>query len=161
MGDAGKRPFWMHQLAEYIIGGALVASGLQSPTPAVPAVVGGLIMFNAAITRGGLAAFQWIHRRVHRYTDLVIMAVIVLAAVQPWISVDTGSRSLLIVFGVMFVVVWLGSSFTEKVKQPKPSAEPAAPKGVDRSTDFGRSAGRMVGAGVKAARAAKAKRSTD
>lgn len=158
MGEAGKRPFWMHQLAEYIIGGALVASGLQSPTPAVPAMVGGLIMFNAAITRGGLAAFQWIHRRVHRYTDLVIMAVIALAAAQPWISVDTGSRSLLIVFGVMFVVVWLGSSFTEKAKKPK---VPAAPKGGDRSTDFGRSAGRMVGAGVKAARAAKAKRSTD
>ena len=160
MGEAGKRPFWMHQLAEYIIGGALVASGLQSPTPAVPAAVGGLIMFNAAITRGGLAAFQWIHRRVHRYLDLVIMGVIVAAAVQPWISVDTGSRSLLIVFGVMMLVVWLGSSFTEKVKKPKLS-ETAAPKGGDRSTDFGRSAGRMVGAGVKAARAAKAKRSTD
>lgn len=154
----GKRPFWMHQLAEYIIGGALVASGLQSPTPAVPAAVGGLIMFNAAITRGGLAAFQWIHRSVHRYVDLVIMAVIVLAAVQPWVSVDTGSRSLLIVFGVMLMVVWLGSSFTEKAKKPK---GPTAPKGGDRSTDFGRSAGRMVGAGVKAARAAKAKRSSD
>lgn len=159
MAEGGKRPFWMHQLAEYIIGGALVASGLQSPTPAVPAVVGGLIMFNAAITRGGLAAFQWIHRRVHRYTDLVIMAVIVVAAVQPWISVDSGSRSLLLVFGVMFLVVWFGSSFTEKVKTPK-MARPVAPKGGDRSTDFGRSAGRMVGAGVKAARAAKAKRST-
>jgi hypothetical protein len=146
----------MHQLAEYIIGGALVASGLQSPTPAVPAMVGGLIMFNAAITRGGLAAFQWIHRRIHRYLDLGIMAVIVIAAVQPWVSVDSGSRTLILVFGVMFLVVWFGSSFTEKAKKPK---GPTAPKGGDRSTDLGRTAGRLVGSGVKAARAAKAKRS--
>ena len=158
MAEAGKRPFWMHQLAEYIIGGALVASGLQSPTPVMPALVGGLIMFNAAITRGGLAAFQVIHRRLHRLTDIAIMVVIGVVVVQPWISVDNGTRGIIAVFGVMFFVVWIGSSFTEKVKKPK---LPVAPKGGDRSTDLGRSAGRLVAGGVKAARAAKAKRSSE
>lgn len=158
MAEAGKRPFWMHQLVEYILGAALVASGLQSTTPVMPALMGGLIMANAAITRGGLAAFQVIHRRVHRWVDVAIMIVIAIVSVQPWVSIESGSRMIIAAVGVVFLVVWLGSSFTEKAKTPKLAA---APKGGDRSTDFGRSAGRLVGSGVKAARAAKAKRSTD
>ena len=54
--DKPKRPFWLHQAAEYLLGAVLIAQGLQSPTPAVPAVAGGLIMANAAIVRGPLAA---------------------------------------------------------------------------------------------------------
>ncbi|MEJ7720363.1 MAG: hypothetical protein WKF58_07860 [Ilumatobacteraceae bacterium] len=38
--DRSRRPFWLHQLAEYLIGGMLVASGLQSPSPVVPAAIG-------------------------------------------------------------------------------------------------------------------------
>ena len=53
-----KRPFWMHQIVEYILGGALVASGLQSPTPAVPSVLGGIVMLHAAITMGPVGAFR-------------------------------------------------------------------------------------------------------
>jgi hypothetical protein len=30
-----KRPFWMHQLVEYVLGIVLIAQGLQSPTPAI------------------------------------------------------------------------------------------------------------------------------
>lgn len=161
MAEAGKRPFWMHQLVEYILGAALVASGLQSTTPVMPALMGGLIMLNAAITRGGLAAFQLVHRRIHRWLDVVIMGVTVVVVLQPWISIESGSRLIIAAVGFVFFVVWIGSSFTEKVKQPKGAREPAAPKGGDRSTDFGRSAGRLVATGVKAARSAKAKRSPD
>ena len=92
MAEAGKRPFWMHQLVEYILGGALVASGLQSPYPLVPAVLGGIVMGHAAITRGALAAFRVIDRRLHRVLDPLVIGLQVLGAVQPWSTVDPGTR---------------------------------------------------------------------
>lgn len=163
MADAGKRPFWMHQLVEYILGGALVASGLQSPQPLVPSVLGGIVLLHAAVTRGALAAFRLIDRKLHRLLDPVVIGVEIVAAVQPWISVDNGTRFIIGGIAAVHSVVWLGSSFTEKAKKPKvaagssAAASAAAPPG-DRSADFGRSAGRMVGNGVKAVRKAKAVR---
>ena len=174
MAEAGKRPFWMHQLVEYILGGALVASGLQSPQPLVPAVLGGIVMVHAAITRGALAAFRIIDRRLHRVIDPAVIALQIIGAVQPWVSVDNGTRVIIGGIAAVHLVVWLGSSFTEKPKAAKgakttattattasssAASAPDAPK--DRATDLGRSAGRLVGGGVKAVRAARAKRSGD
>jgi hypothetical protein len=149
MAEAGKRPFWMHQLVEYILGGALVASGLQSPTPLVPAALGGLIMLHSAITRGALAAFRVIDRRLHRSLDPVVIGLCVVGALQPWISVDNGTRIIILGIAAVHLVVFLGSSFEERTKAPK---QAAAPKGGDRSTDIGRTAGRVVGSGVNAVR---------
>jgi hypothetical protein len=42
----------MHQAAEYLLGGVLVAQGLQSPTPAIPALAGGLI-YRSRLGRAG------------------------------------------------------------------------------------------------------------
>ncbi len=177
MAEPGKRPFWMHQLVEYILGGALVASGLQSPEPLVPAVLGGVVMVHAAITRGALAAFRIIDRRLHRVLDPAVIGLEVFGAVQPWVSVDNGTRVIIGGIAAVHLVVWLGSSFTEKPKAAKPAkgapatpssgaasgsaaaAPPDAPK--DRATDLGRSAGRVVGSGVKAVRAVRAKRNQD
>ena len=58
MSERVKRPFWLHQIAEYIIGIALIGSGLQSPSPAVPAVIGGLMLLNAATVDGAFLAEQ-------------------------------------------------------------------------------------------------------
>lgn len=174
MAEGGKRPFWMHQLVEYILGGALVASGLQSPYPAVPAVLGGIIMLHAAVTRGALAAFQVLDRRVHRMLDPFVIGVVFAGAVQPWITVDPGTRMIIGGVGAVHLVVWLGSSFHEKPKKsPKPpsvagnapgatgatgattSSSSSAAEG--RSAEIGRSAGRIVGSGVNAARRTKDK----
>ncbi len=158
MGEGiGKRPFWMHQLAEYMLGGALVASGLQSRTPLIPSLLGGLIMLNAAITRGPLAAFRGIGRRMHRRLDLVVIALTFFGALQPWVSIESGARFIIIAIGVVHLVVWTQSSFLERVKTPKQA--PDASSG-DRSTDLGRSAGRLVGGGVNAVRRARAKHDT-
>ena len=81
MAGMSKRPFWMHQVVEYILGGAMIAAGLQSPTPLVPSVVGGVIMLNAAITSGPLSAFRVLDRRVHRVIDIVVIAFEMIAAV--------------------------------------------------------------------------------
>ena len=157
---AGKRPFWAHQLVEYILGGALIASGLQSPLPIVPAVVGGFILLYAGATRGALAAFRVIDRRVHRIADPVLVVVQVAAALQPWVSVDNGTRIIMIAIAAVHLVVWLGSSFAEKEKRVNPFASGASKSvpPVDRSTELGRSAGRLAAKGVRAVRTAKANR---
>ncbi|MCE9622268.1 MAG: hypothetical protein K8R99_07995 [Actinomycetia bacterium] len=151
----GKRPFWAHQLVEYILGGALVASGLQTQTPVMPAVVGGFLLLYAGATRGALAAFRLIDRRVHRVADPVLVVVQIGAALQPWVSVDNGTRVIMIGIAVVHLVVWLGSSFTQKEKRVSAaSTDPSA----DRSTELGRSAGRLAAKGVRAVRTAKANR---
>ena len=151
----GKRPFWMHQAVEYLLGGALVATGLQSPTPIVPAAVGGLIMLHAAITRGPLSAFRWVGRRTHRVIDVGIIAIEVLAALQVWISVEAGARIIMVGVAVVHTFVWWQSSYTTKVKSPK--VAPTLVEG-DRSADMGRTAGRAVGNGVNAVKRAAEKR---
>ena len=74
---------------------------------------------------------------------------------QPWISVDNATRIVIIGIAVVHLVVWLGSSFTQK--EPKPVAVRTESVG-DRSTEFGRSAGRFAAKGVRAVRTAKANR---
>ena len=148
-------------MVEYILGGALVASGLQSPTPIVPAVLGGVIMGHAAITKGALAAFRVIDRRVHRVLDPFVIGLCMVGAVQPWVSVESSTRAIVLGIAVVHLVVFFGSSFTERTKAPKTApaagggsstASSGAAPGADRSTDLGRSAGRVVGAGVNAVR---------
>jgi hypothetical protein len=143
--DRVLRPFWLHQAAEYLIGLVLVAQGLQSPTPLVPALAGGVVLVNAACVEGPLGAFHLIPRRIHRWIDVGVIAALLLAAALPWIDVDNTSRILLVVVAVLLGVVWWNSSFQPPV--PRDRQRP-----VDRSEAMGRFAGRAVGNTVKAAR---------
>jgi hypothetical protein len=143
----GKRPFWMHQLVEYILGIALVASGAQSPTPAVPAVLGGIILLNAALTKGALGAFRAYGRATHRLLDPIVMLVCIAGAVQRWITVELSTRAVVLAIVAVHFVVFIGSSFYER----PPKGARVKPAG-DRSTELGKSAGRVVGSGVKTAR---------
>jgi uncharacterized membrane protein YhaH (DUF805 family) len=163
---AAKRPFWMHQLVEYILGAGLVAVGTQSLTPGVPAGLGALMLVYAACTKSPVAAFPLLSRRVHRYADPLLIAVLAFGAAQPWIEVDVTSQ--LAIGGVAFVylVVWIQSSYAER--QPRagrntPAASPSssattAASADDRSTAMGRSMGRLVGRGINAARGSATRR---
>ena len=146
MAATTKRPFWMHQLVEYILGGALVASGLQSPTPEVPSVVGAIVMLNAAVTIGPLGAFRVITRRVHRAFDIAVMATELLAAVQPWIELDSGTRVIVGLIAGVHLFVWWQTNYETRTRALSVSAEGG------RSTEVGRIAGRLVGNGVNAVR---------
>jgi hypothetical protein len=141
-----KRPFWMHQLVEYILGASMVASGLHSPTPAVPAILGTLIMFHAAMTTAPLGAFRIINRGVHRVVDVVLIAVEIFAGAQPWIHLDSATRMIVIGIAVVQLFVWFNTNFAMRVKAPPISGEGG------RSTQVGRIAGRLVGNGVNAVR---------
>jgi hypothetical protein len=148
MAEPGKRPFWMHQLVEYILGGAMAYSGLMSPTPMVPAVLGGLIILNAALTKSVIGAFRAYGRNVHRVIDIVIISLCLVAVGQPWIELDSGARVVILAITTVLVVVFFGSSFTEREKKPKGPKQPIVEASGDRSTDLGRTAGRVVGSGV-------------
>jgi hypothetical protein len=145
-----KRPFWMHQLAEYIFGLVLVAQGLQSPDPIVPAFAGGLILVNAAIVRGPFSAFRLVGRRVHKQLDLAVIAIVAVLGVQPWSAADPGARMVMIGIAGAMGFVWWQTNFIEKTKA---RAADGAPGG--RSEDLGRLAGRAVGDGINAAKRLK------
>ena len=143
-----KRPFWTHQLVEYLIGMALISVGIQSPDAAVPAVMGLVVILNAAIAIGPAGAFRLVNRQTHRMFDLVVMALLVAAAVQPLFSVDNVTRMLLVVVAFVMFFIWFHTDFdtrrdrkARRAKQPRPSSE-----------EYGRQAGRLVGGGVKAVR---------
>jgi hypothetical protein len=141
----------MHQLVEYILGGVLVAQGLQSPAPVIPAMAGGLIMLNASIVRGPFSAFRLVGRRVHRQLDLVVMATVVVLALQPWVEVDAGAQIVMIGVTAALGFVWLQSNFAEKQKKSRERIDADGGRGVE----IGRLAGRAVGDGINAAKRLK------
>ena len=159
-----RRPFWMHQIVEYIIGIALVAAAVQQLQPKVPALLGLVIILNAAIAKGAAGAFRVVGKRTHRIFDLVVIALLVAGAVQPWFSINNVGRFMLGGFAFVMFFVWFHTDFTERVPRPKPAAAPKAPpknthdtaghtagdtaRDTVTSEDIGRGAGRLVGNGV-------------
>ena len=109
----------MHQIAEYIIAAVFIAQGLQSKTPAIPSVLGGLLLLNAACTKGPAAAFQLVGRSLHRLLDLVLIGLIVVMAVQPVISLDNNTRVIMGVLAFVIAFVWLGSDFSSAAKRER------------------------------------------
>ena len=141
-----RRPFWTHQLVEYLLGIGLISAAVQMPQPAVPAVLGLVVILNAAVAKGAAGAFRLAGKRAHKYLDVVVMLLLVAGAVQPWVSIDNTSRLLL--GGIAFVLwfVWFHTDFTDKV--PRTERTTAADSERPTSEDIGRGAGRAVGGGV-------------
>ncbi len=140
------RPFWIHQLSEYLIGIALVAQGLQERDPLVPAIAGMAVIFNVAIVRGPLGAFKWVGRTLHRWLDLLVMVGILVAALQPWFTVPSGGRLIMLVMLVPLGFLWFYTDWAERVSRRERRADRA---GV-QSDAVGRSAGRLAGNAFKA-----------
>jgi len=134
------RPFWMHQVVEYIIGAVFVSAGFGSPTPAVPAVLGAIVMLNAAIAIGPASAFRLVHRRVHRILDLVVIGLVAVAVVQPWIEIDSNGRILIGLLGIVLAFVWWNTDFATKDQRKQRRVQTPTPD----SEQVGRSAGRSA-----------------
>ena len=154
VGDRAMRPFWVHQAAEYLIGLALVAQGLQDTEPVVPAVAGVIVFLNAAVARGPLSAFRGIGRRWHRWLDLAVMVAILAAAVQPWIDVTSAGRVVLLVILAPLGFLWFYTDWAERPARRDRRAAQAGPT----SASVGRAAGRAAGTAYSAGRAALRRR---
>lgn len=151
MSDRVQRPFWLHQLAEYLIGFSMVAVSVQLPTPVVPVALGGLVIVNAAIVNGPMSAFDVVSRKVHRWIDVVLIAAIAVVAVLPWFDIDVSSRSILLLIAAVLAVVWWYSSFETRPERGARRVRDAS----ERADEIGRRAGRLVGDGVNAWRRRK------
>ncbi|HUF98596.1 MAG TPA: hypothetical protein VMM60_10745 [Ilumatobacter sp.] len=154
MSEKALRPFWIHQIVEYLIGIALISQGFQDPSPLMPVVLGGVIVVNAAMVRGPMGAFKFIGRRVHRWCDVGVVGVCIGAVVQPWIDVSTTGRALILVILLPFGFLWF---YTDWAERPARSARRVARAGP-RSDAVGRTAGRVAGRSYVAARDAVKKR---
>jgi uncharacterized membrane protein len=155
MGERAMRPFWIHQAAEYLIGMALVAQAIQDPDPVVPALVGMLVILNAAVVRGPLGAFKWFGRSVHKWIDLGLMIVIALVAVQPFADVPATGRAMMLVILVPYAFLWFFTDWAERPTRKERRAATAGPTGEK----IGRTAGRLAGNTYVAAKQAIKKRS--
>lgn len=149
--DAPRRSFVVHQAAEYLIGVALVASGLQSPSPAVPAVLGGVVIANAAIVDGPLGAFRAVGRRIHRIFDVIVLVLLALGVV--WPGVDAATRVLVAGLGVVLAFVVAKSDYREPNRRSR-GASPTD-EAASRGERIGRSAGRFTARGVNGVKSMK------
>jgi hypothetical protein len=155
MADRAMRPFWVHQLAEYLIGISLVAQGFQDPEPLVPLVGGVLVMLNASIVRGPLGAFKFVGRRLHRWLDLVVMVAILVGALQPWVAVEITGRAIMLVILVPLGFLWFYTDWAERKQRKERRVQRAGQTG----DQVGRSAGRLAGNAYVAGKRAIKKRS--
>src|SRR5262245_50774570 len=155
MGDRAMRPFWIHQAAEYLIGIAIVAQGLQDPVPVVPSVIGTLVILNAAIARGPLGAFRWVGRATHRWFDVALMGLIAFTAVQPWVEISTTGRARLLIMLLPLGFLWFYTDWAERPARKERRKEAAGATGEQ----VGRTAGRVAASGYLAAKQAIKKRS--
>jgi hypothetical protein len=104
-------PFWLHQLSEYLIASVLIASAWYSPEPMVQGVLGSLIMINAAVADGAAGAFHLIGRTIHKWIDVAIMVLLLVAAFQGWFDVNTTGRIALPLMSAALFVLWLRTDF--------------------------------------------------
>jgi hypothetical protein len=107
-------PFWLHQLGEYMIAAVLIASSWYSPEPIVQAVLGSLIMINAAVADGAAGAFHLIGRTVHKWIDVAIMVLLLVAALQGWFDVNTTGRIALPLMSASLFMLWLHTDFDDE-----------------------------------------------
>ena len=142
--EGAQRPFWMHQVVEYLIGLVLIGGALQTLEPVVPATMGVVVMANSAIAKGPASAFPITSRRHHRWLDVVVMVLLVVAAFQPVVDVDSTGRLLLGAIAFVMFFIWLNSDFAEKPARKSRRAASARPE----SEEIGRKAGRAVGGAV-------------
>lgn len=143
-----RRPFWMHQIVEYVLGVALIMTAVQQPEPAIPAVMGLLVLLNASIAIGPAGAFRLVPRRLHKQLDLVVIGLLFFMAAQPFWNIDATGRMIMAAIGVVMLFIWFHSDFTEPAeRKAQREARKAANTPVSSET-VGKSAGRIVGEGV-------------
>jgi hypothetical protein len=141
MGERAMRPFWIHQLVEYIVGLALIAQGMQDPDPLVPTLAGVVVLVNAAAVRGPMGAFRFIGRAAHRWLDVFVGGAIAFAAVQPWAEVELTGRALMLIMLLPLGFLWFYTDWEERPGRKQRRAERA----TGRGDDLGRTAGRLAG----------------
>jgi hypothetical protein len=155
--------FGAHQVAEYALAMALVVVGLHvnGRTELVLVVSGGLLALLSIVSKGSLAAWKIIPKRLHLALDLVLAACFALSPVLYLPSYPV----IPIVIGEAVAVVLVRMSLTtEIVPAPRPdrgaarsrAAGPVRRSPSGASSTAAASAGRLFGSAVSRARDSRA-----
>lgn len=155
-----NRPFWMHQVIEYVLGIGLVSLGIQSTSPAVPALFGVLVVINASAVAGPLSAFRAVPRRLHRVADFALAAAMIASVVVFRRSMESSTQLAVAGVGALMAFVSWRTNFAEKPKGSASRATRAAARGSGsetaeatndggRSDEIGRKVGRAAAVGVR------------
>lgn len=153
-----QRPFWLHQIVEYILGMLLISQGLQLREPLTLTVAGVMILVNAATVSGPMSAFKWTTRGIHRTLDLVLIAGLVVLGLQPVWTMDSTSRTLLLAVAVVMFMVWRITDYRPPaLRSTRPARaerlrSQTRPKVTERRSDpeqIGRAAGRAAGGVIR------------
>jgi hypothetical protein len=150
MAERAQRPFWIHQFMEYAIGFTLIGFGFQDTNPTVPAIVGVVVLINAAVVRGPLGAFRFMGRKVHRWVDIAVMGFLAFAALQPWVEVSSLGRLALLALIVPFAFLWWYTDWEERPGRAQRRTERGSVKSEDIGKTAGRKAAEIYKAGKKA-----------
>ena len=157
-------PFGGHQLAEYALAAALIVVGghLTGRTELVLLVAGGVLALLAIVSKGPLAAWRIVPRRLHVYLDLVLAACF---ALSPILYLPGIPLIPIIISEAVAVVLVRMSLTTEIVPRPRPergakSSRPGSGAGDGSASDpaslAAATAGRLLGTAVGRARRSRA-----
>ena len=111
MGTQG-RGFWLHQIVEYIIGIGMLFLAGQSSDPAWPAIIGAVILVNAAMSDGAMSAYRVIPRQIHKFVDWLVVVGALAASV--FADHDAQARVSLLGVGFILAVIALGTNYVGK-----------------------------------------------
>jgi len=155
--------FGAHQVAEYVLAVALVVVGLHMTgrTELVLVGSGGVLVLLSVMSKGSLAAWKIIPRRLHLVIDLVLAACL---ALSPVLYLPGYPAIPIVISEAVAVVLVRMSLTTEIVPRPRPEqsadraqAAPAGGRpGAGVSSTAAASAGRVFGTAVARARESRA-----
>jgi len=138
-----KRGFWAHQFVEYLLGIGAIATGANSPKPALPCIAGALMVLNGASTEGPLSAFKLVPLKLHRFADFGLIGLMLIGAVAAGPAIDPQGRAVLFALAFILGFVTWRTSFVKRVKEPKTPMT---------REEMGRLAGHVSGNAYKAVR---------
>ena len=148
MGASG-RPYWLHQVAEYIVGLVLLLMITRAHGDAAPllAAGGALVLINVAISGPPAGCVRMVSRPVHRWTDLGV--VVALVAIPIVFHERATSTVWLTMIGcaVVLLAIRLTTDYrvpTPRMRKTKAEAAPPAPTPKADTASAARNLGKAV-----------------
>ena len=136
-----KRSFWLHQVCEYVVAGFLASAATQSSQPLPVALLGLLVLINAATVQGPISAFQLVSRRVHRLLDVAIIGAML--ATASLTDMDASARITVIGLAALLTMIVIGTNYAKS--EPRVRSRSASGTRSDRTEEFAKNAGRTAG----------------
>ena len=137
--SASGRPYWLHQVAEYIVGLILLLMITRARGDAAPllAAGGALVLVNVAISGPPVGCVRMVSRPVHRWTDVAVVAALVGIPVLFHDKATSTVWFTMIGCAVVLLVVRLTTSYAIRPKrQPMPPMSDiarASPRALGRA----------------------------